>query len=58
MAGSDKRVDVKRKSGWWQWEVGAKLIFVNKKYLIDIRKDRGSYCRAYLDREAKSSFVF
>jgi hypothetical protein len=40
MAGSDKRVDVKRKSGWWQWEVGAKLIFVNKKYLIDINKDK------------------
>jgi len=34
-----------------------KLIFIKKKYLIDIRKDKGSYCGVYLDKEAKSSFV-
>jgi hypothetical protein len=25
-----------------------KLIFVKKEYLIDIRKDKGSYCGVYL----------
>jgi hypothetical protein len=34
-----------------------KLIFVKKENLIDIRKDKRSYCEVYLDREAKSSFV-
>jgi hypothetical protein len=35
-----------------------KLIFVKKEYLIiDIRNDKGSYCRVYLDRKARSSFV-
>jgi hypothetical protein len=33
-----------------------KLIFVMKEYLIDVRKNKGSYCEVYLDREAKSSF--
>jgi hypothetical protein len=35
-----------------------KLIFVKKEYLIDIRKDKGSYYGVYLDMKAKSSFVF
>jgi hypothetical protein len=34
-----------------------KLLFVKKEYLIDIRKDKGSYYGVYLDMEAKSSFV-
>jgi hypothetical protein len=34
-----------------------KLIFVKNEYLIDIRKDKGSYCGVYLDREVKSSFI-
>jgi hypothetical protein len=34
-----------------------KLILVKNEYLIDIRKDKGSYCGVYLDREVKSSFI-
>jgi hypothetical protein len=34
-----------------------KLIFVKKEYLIDIRKDKESYCGVYLDRKEKNSFI-
>jgi len=30
-----------------------KLIFVKKEYLIDIRKDKRSYCKVYLKRKQK-----
>jgi hypothetical protein len=40
-----------------KYEDRYKLKFVKKEYLIEIRKDKGSYCEMYLDREVKSSFV-
>jgi hypothetical protein len=40
-----------------KYEGRYKLIFVMKEYLIEIRKDKGSYCEMYLDRKVKSSFV-
>jgi len=40
-----------------KYEDRYKLKFVKKEYLIEIRKDKGSYCEMYLDRKVKSSFV-
>jgi hypothetical protein len=40
-----------------KYESRYKLIFINKEYLIDIKKDKRRYSGVYLDRETKRSCV-